>query len=164
MARDKYFHKVVAADILMHGVLSDEDFKEIDADPKEVIREIVASHKEITPEIMGMMMKHTGDVDGYDFNKDGHMFGDSVLGKYAEHIQNFAYTYKPEATEIDSEIDPNEEHIGPMAQDIEQVNPACIKETPEGVKTVDTGRLALMNAGAIADLARELQEMKGGGE
>ena len=69
------------------------------------------------------------------------------------------YTYKPEATDIDPEIDPNEEHIGPMAQDIEKVNPACIKETPEGVKTVDTGRLAMMNAGAIGDIARQLREL-----
>ena len=46
-----------------------------------------------------------------------------------------------------------------MAQDIEQVNPACVKETPEGVKTVDTARLAMMNAGAIGDLARELREL-----
>ena len=46
-----------------------------------------------------------------------------------------------------------------MAQDIEKVNPACIKETPEGVKTVDTARLAMMNAGAIGDLARQLQDL-----
>ena len=46
-----------------------------------------------------------------------------------------------------------------MAQDIEMVNPACIKETPEGVKTVDTARLAMMNAGAIGDLARQMQDL-----
>ena len=69
------------------------------------------------------------------------------------------YTYKPEATEIDPNIDPDEEHIGPMAQDIELVNPACVKETSDGTKTVDTARLAMMNAGAIGDLARQLQEL-----
>lgn len=85
---------------------------------------------------------------------------DSVLKGYAEHIKNYVYNYKPEAQNVDPTIDPNQEHIGPMAQDIEQVNPACVNETPEGVKTVDTARLAMMNAGAIADLAREVHEIK----
>lgn len=92
--------------------------------------------------------------DSWDDNPDP-----SVLSAYADHIKNYVYNYKPEAQEIDSSINPNEEHIGPMAQDIEQVNPACIKETPEGVKTVDTARLSMMNAGAIGDLARELRSI-----
>ena len=94
------------------------------------------------------------DYDSWD-DEDG-----SILGAYADNIKNYVYSYKPEATQVDPNIDPNQEHIGPMAQDIEQVNPACIKETPEGVKTVDTGRLAMMNAGAIGDLAREVQDLK----
>lgn len=94
------------------------------------------------------------DYDNWD-DEDG-----SILGAYADNIKNYVYNYKPEATQVDPNIDPNQEHIGPMAQDIEQVNPACIKETPEGVKTVDTGRLAMMNAGAIGDLAREVQDLK----
>ena len=83
----------------------------------------------------------------------------SVLNAYADHIRNYVYTYKPEAVEIDSRIDPEQEHIGPMAQDIEQVNPACVKETADGVKTVDSARLAMMNAGAIGELARQLNEL-----
>ena len=94
----------------------------------------------------------------YD-NQVDEGWDNDVLQAYADHIRNYVYTYKPEATQIDSRIDPNQEHIGPMAQDIEQVNPACVKETPEGVKTVDTARLAMMNAGAIGDLARELREL-----
>lgn len=96
----------------------------------------------------------TGDMEDWD---------SSVLDGYAEHIKNYLYTYKPEAQSLDpgdEQLDPGQEHIGPMAQDIEQVNPACVKETPEGVKTVDTARLAMMNAGAIGDLARELKELK----
>ena len=97
------------------------------------------------------------DPDNYDSwgDEDG-----SILGAYADNIKNYVYNYKPEATQVDPNIDPNQEHIGPMAQDIEQVNPACVKETPEGVKTVDTSRLAMMNAGAIGDLAREIQDLK----
>ena len=94
------------------------------------------------------------DYDNWN-DEDG-----SILGAYADNIKNYVYNYKPEATKVDPNIDPNQEHIGPMAQDIEQVNPACVKETPEGVKTVDTSRLAMMNAGAIGDLAREIQDLK----
>ena len=85
---------------------------------------------------------------------------ESVLNDYANYIRNYVYTYKPEAQNIDPSIDPNDEHIGPMAQDIEQVNPMCVNETPEGVKTVDTSRLAMMNAGAIGDIARQLKDIQ----
>lgn len=101
--------------------------------------------------------KH-GDKE-YDYNSDEGYDNNDILKAYSDHIRNYVYTYKPEATQVDSSIDPNEEHIGPMAQDIEQVNPACVKETPDGVKTVDTARLAMMNAGAIGDLARQMQEI-----
>lgn len=85
---------------------------------------------------------------------------ESVLNDYANYIRNYVYTYKPEAQSIDPSINPNDEHIGPMAQDIEQVNPMCVNETPEGVKTVDTSRLAMMNAGAIGDIARQLKDIQ----
>lgn len=120
-----------------------------------------------SPEDFMWLAAHTGgkfnhnDRD-YDFFNDDDWSDDndgSVLSGYADYIKNYVYTYKPEATEIDSRIDPNQEHIGPMAQDIEKVNPACIKETSEGVKTVDTARLAMMNAGAIGDLARQMQDL-----
>ena len=109
---------------------------------------------------MGKKYSHNGrdyDIDDEDEWGDD---GDTVLDGYAENIRNYVYNYKPEAQAIDSSIDPNQEHIGPMAQDIEKVNPACIIETPEGVKTVDTGRLAMMNAGAIGDLARRFDELE----
>ncbi len=120
-----------------------------------------------SPEDFMWLAAHTGgkfnhDDRDYDFFNDDDWSDDndgSVLSGYADYIKNYVYTYKPEATEIDSRIDPNQEHIGPMAQDIEKVNPACIKETPEGVKTVDTARLAMMNAGAIGDLARQMQDL-----
>lgn len=96
------------------------------------------------------------DPEDYDSWNDSD---GSILGAYADNIRNYVYNYKPEAQAVDPNIDPNEEHIGPMAQDIEQVNPACVKETQDGIKTVDAGRLALMNAGAIGDLARALQSI-----
>lgn len=131
------------------------------------IKEDYDAGRGITPEDFVWLAKLAGgkfkhNERDYDFFNDDDWNDDedgSVLSGYAEHIRNFLYTYKPEAQEIDSSIDPDEEHIGPMAQDIEKVNPACVKETPEGVKTVDTARLALMNAGAIGDIARQLKEL-----
>ena len=107
----------------------------------------------------GLFHHNDKDYDPDDYDSWGDEDG-SILGAYADNIKNYVYNYKPEATQVDPNIDPNQEHIGPMAQDIEQVNPACVKETPEGVKTVDTSRLAMMNAGAIGDLAREIQDLK----
>ena len=107
----------------------------------------------------GLFHHNDKDYDPDDYDSWGDEDG-SILGAYADNIKNYVYNYKPEATQVDPNIDPNQEHIGPMAQDIEHVNPACVKETPEGVKTVDTSRLAMMNAGVIGDLAREIQDIK----
>ena len=85
---------------------------------------------------------------------------DTMMDRYAQNLRNYLYNYKDSAQSVDPSIDPNEEQIGIMAQDLEKVNPAFIKETPEGVKTVDTGRLALMNAGVIADLVRRIEKLE----
>lgn len=125
------------------------------------IEELIKRGKPFTNDEVAMLVDFIGDMDDdHCFEEDGDCWRDDVLDKYAEYIQNYIYNYKPEAKHIDPSIDPDEEHIGPMAQDIEKVNPACIKETPNGIKTVDTGRLALMNAGAIADLARRLDDLE----
>lgn len=99
------------------------------------------------------------DKNGHSLLDDGDWEDESVADAYAEHLQNYIYQYTPEAQQIDPRIDPSEEQIGIMAQDLEKVNPACVKEV-NGVKTVDTQKLALMNAGAIADLARRLDTIE----
>jgi hypothetical protein len=127
-------------------------------------REILANGPPFSEREVNILIKAAGklvdDKHDLDFHRDGHRWSDSVLDLYADHIMNYPYRYKKEATAVDPSIDPNELHIGPMAQDIEKVNPACIKEDENGIKSVDTGRLALMNSGAIADLAREIKELK----
>lgn len=152
--------EVIPNNELFDRIVSDERMK--------YIKECIDLGLGITPDDFRWLAKKQGgkfkfNDREYDwFNDDDWKDDedDSVLNGYAEHIKNYLYTYIPEAKEIDASIDPNQEHIGPMAQDIEKVNPACIVETPEGVKTVDTGRLAMMNAGAIGDLARQLKELK----
>ena len=124
------------------------------------IHDLANSDSELSPSDISKLMLMAGRGNS-DFNLDDYEnWDDGMIGKYAEHLKNYLYTYKEEATQVDPSIDPDEEHVGPMAQDIEQVAPDCVKETPEGVKTVDGNRLALVNAGVIGDLSREVIELR----
>ena len=136
------------------NILSDEDMKDVKA--------IASRGGPFSMDEVALISLAAGSHDGHNINEDDDEYDDDILDKYAEHLRNYVYTYKPEAQSVDSSIDPNEEHVGIMAQDLEKVNPACVQETPEGVKTVNTGRLALMNAGAIGDLARRVEKLEGG--
>jgi hypothetical protein len=140
--------------------LSDEDFKIMrNLDKRMFGRALLSQPGKLSVEELRIL--HDNMDEPFEHNWDyAHEWRDDVLDKYADHIRNYYYNYKPEAQDIDPDIDPDEKHIGPMAQDIEQVNPAAVKETPQGIKTVDTERLALMNAGVIADLAREVKGLK----
>lgn len=127
---------------------------------KEVYR-IANKNEPLTDMDVDTIMFVMGSGDsGLDLSKSSE-WDDGMVGKYADCLRNYLYTYRDEAKEIDPTIDPNEEHIGPMAQDIEKVAPDCVKETPEGVKVVDGNRLALVNAGVIGDLSREVLELRG---
>jgi hypothetical protein len=148
---------------IMPRVVSDEDLKEFGQglDIEDIAREIVKNGGPYNEHEVRYLVKAAGELSPlHNFDRDGEYWSDDTVNKYAEHIQNALYKYKPEATKIDPDIDPEQEHIGPMAQDIEKVNPACVVETKEGVKTVDTGRLALMNAGVIAQLARNMKRLE----
>lgn len=101
-----------------------------------------------------------GKGDGNLDPSDSDNWSDDMVQEYADNLRNFLYTYKESAKQVDSSIDPNEYHRGPMAQDIEKVAPDCVKETSQGVKVVDGNRLALVNAGVIGDLARRLIELE----
>jgi hypothetical protein len=104
-----------------------------------------------------------GNMDGdTNFSNDGDLWDEAILNKYATHVYNHMYQYNNEAKKVDQNIDTEKVHVGPMAQDLEKVNPATVVEDKSGYKTVDTGRLALMNAGAIADLARKMEKIENG--
>jgi hypothetical protein len=148
---------------VMPKVVSDEDLKDFGygLDVEDIVREIVQNGGPYNEREIRYMVKAAGDMDHmHNFERDGDLWTDDTVAKYAEFVHNALYKYKPEAREIDPDIDPEQEHIGPMAQEIEKVNPACVVETPEGVKTVDTARLALMNAGVIAQLARDVKNLE----
>jgi hypothetical protein len=146
-------------------ILSDEQVKRIHGtgDIKEIAAQIIKNGPPYTKHEIMTLVKAAGEMDeDHNFEKEGDAWKDDTLSKYAQYIRNYQYTYNDEAKKVDPSIDTEKEHIGPMAQDIEKVNPAAVNEDPKsGYKTVDAGRLALMNAGAIADLAREIDHLKG---
>ncbi len=158
-------HKYIAASLGLFGsILSDEECKELikRGDKKQIAGHIIDHGPPFNKGEVLALAEAAGNMDDdHDFDRDGNAWKDDTLDKYAKYIRNYKYTYKEEAKQVDPSIDTSVEHNGPMAQDIEQVNPAAVVEDESGYKTVDTGRLALMNAGAIADLARELKELKG---
>lgn len=124
----------------------------------ENLKEIIGKKEPYSIDEVALISMLAHNKDNKEFLNDDS--DDSVIDNYAKYLHNYLYNYKEEATDLDPSIDPSQDQIGIMAQDLEQVNPACVNETPEGVKTVDTGRLALMNAGAIADLARRLKALE----
>jgi hypothetical protein len=146
------------------AILSDEHVKTIEdnTDLQELAAEIIQQGPPFNDRQVEILVKAAGEMDDdRSFNRDGHIWKDEVLDAYADHILNYKYKYNEEALKVDPETDLDKEHIGPMAQDIEKVNPAAVYEDPEtGYKKVDAGRVALMNAGAIAELARQVREMQ----
>lgn len=130
---------------------------------KDIIEQIKAAtgnKSGLSPDVLRMIIEEAGpDLNGNTFDSLNDE-DKSMCDAYAQHIKNYLYTYKNDATAIDPSIDPEEKQIGPMAQDIEKVNPACIKELEDGTKVVDTSKLALMNAGVIADLSRRMDEIE----
>ena len=155
---------------LFSEYLESESFKKIAApyvgpyvisDYNQKILKRLANKKEpLTEDEVAALTYIMGKGDGNLDPSNANEWSDDMVQEYADNLRNFLYTYKESATQIDSSIDPNEYHRGPMAQDIEKVAPDCVKETPQGVKVVDGNRLALVNAGVIGDLARRLIELE----
>ena len=59
-------------------------------------------------------------------------------------------------------ISNEQEDIGVIAQEVEAVVPEVIKETEDGIKTVDYGRLVSVLINAVNELKAEIDELKGG--
>ena len=138
----------------MQEILDLEDLGQI----AQMIKEFGAPFNPREAQVLAMAAGNMDDDT--DFERDGDLWKDDVLDKYADYIHNYEYTYNDEALKVDPNTDTEQVHIGPMAQDIEKVIPAAVNEDPKsGYKTVDTGRLALANAGAIAELARRLEAL-----
>ena len=149
----KQFAEGGVSDIPTIPKKSDERLKNISEDYRKTGK--FKNHDDL-----GYVIAKSG-YDKVNILDDEYDYDDSVLDGYAKYIRNFVYNYNDKAKEIDPSIDTSVEHIGPMAQDIEKVIPSAVVEDKEsGYKKVDTGRLALANAGAIGDLAREVKDIK----
>lgn len=124
----------------------------------KMLKDLANKQDALTPEEISFIKDMAGPMTISE--QEDVDWDENMLDAYARHLRNYLYTYKEEATKVDPRIDPSEEHVGPMAQDIEKVAPDCVKETPEGIKTVDGNRLALVNAGVIGDITRKLDALE----
>lgn len=147
-------------DNMMIGGLNDKFGKVLSDNRQKYIRGLASGTGQLSENDVRMLAEEMGQGDSkYDPYGDDE-WSEDMVQEYADNLRNFLYMYKDEATDIDPSIDPNEEHRGPMAQDIEKVAPDCVKETAQGVKVVDGDRLALVNAGVIGDLARRVLDLE----
>jgi hypothetical protein len=139
-------------------MLSDENMKDIEGsnDIRELALAIIERGGPFSDKDVKILLKAAGKYE--EFTAENSCDAE-VLDKFAEHLHNYRYNYKDEATEVDPNIDPSQEHIGLMAQDIEKVNPATVITDEHGYKEVDPGRLSLMMAPAIGELKRQLDAL-----
>ena len=89
--------------------------------------------------------------------------GEDILNAFRK-IRRCEFTYTPEAIEKTKvEILPGvdeDTHMGVSAQDVEAVLPEAIIDNGNGHKLVDTKEMTMANTAAIAELARQLKELK----
>lgn len=85
-------------------------------------------------------------------------------GSAREYMPN-ADAFKPATSNSYEYKDPEAfgaapgKHVGPMSQDLRHI-PGVVQTGPDGRDVVDAGRLALVNASATGELARELEDIK----
>jgi hypothetical protein len=80
---------------------------------------------------------------------------DSRLEELANKVRSVDFNYKPGSGE-----DPSKNNVGVIAQDLEQTDMRDnVIDTPAG-KAVDVGKQTMSNTNYIADMARELYELK----
>lgn len=89
--------------------------------------------------------------------------GEDILNAF-RNIRSVKFNYTPEAIkECKTEILPGvdkDSHMGVIAQDVEKVFPEAVEDNGSGHKLVDTNEMTMANTAAIAELARQLIEIK----
>lgn len=89
--------------------------------------------------------------------------GEDILNAF-RNIRSVEFSYTPEAIkECKTEILPGvdkDNHMGVIAQDVEKVFPEAVEDNGSGHKLVDTNEMTMANTAAIAELARQLMEIK----
>lgn len=90
------------------------------------------------------------------------VYGDTDILDLISSIDAYRFHYKPEATAIDPDIDPSEEHTGVMAQDLRD-NPlteAAVVEDPSGYLKVDTKELTMTTFALVTELAKRVKALE----
>lgn len=89
--------------------------------------------------------------------------GEDILNAFRK-IRSCEFEYTPEAiqkaqVEVLPGVD-SDKHMGVSAQDVEAVLPEAVVDNGSGHKLVDTKEMTMANTAAIAELARQLKELK----
>jgi hypothetical protein len=86
---------------------------------------------------------------------------DSPANDLVRKSPGYSYKYKDHASRSLGE-DPEVEHWGPMAQDLERskVGRSLVTDGPDGIKRVHVGRLALTDHAALHSMRRELDTVR----
>ena len=91
------------------------------------------------------------------------LFGSNDILSAIADIDAYKYRYKEGADKIDPKATSDEEHIGPMAQDL-LANPvtkdSVITDDPSGMLKVDTERLSLTTFALVTELARRIEALE----
>lgn len=89
--------------------------------------------------------------------------GEDILNAF-RNIRSVEFNYTPEAIkECKTEILPGvdkDDHMGVIAQDVEKVFPEAVEDNGSGHKLIDTNEMTMANTAAIAEIARQLMEIK----
>lgn len=88
----------------------------------------------------------------------------SDITEAISQIDAYLFKYKPEAQEAFSgqyAVDDNA-HVGVMAQELQNnpVTEGAVKETPDGLLTVDTRQLTLTLTAVCSELAKKVQSLE----
>lgn len=91
------------------------------------------------------------------------LFSSSDILSAIADIDAYKYRYKEGADKIDPKATPDEEHVGPMAQDLlanSVTKDSVITDDPSGMLKVDTDRLALTTFALVTELARRIEALE----
>ena len=136
---------------------------ELSGDVKRLASYVYELGAPFNPREAELLSRVAGNMDeNTNFEKDGDLWNDSTLDRYAKYVHNYKYQYNEEALKVNPNENLQTVHEGPTAQEVQKVNTDLVAKDPKsGYLTIkDPDRIALMNMGVIADLAREVKELK----
>ena len=143
----------------------DEMFSKLGGLAKQTGAQLGGPSAYVPPQIMGGYQFQGADIPQAMYpqlsdkdEKTGYSMSDEKSKEAIEKTPGYSFRYKdPDAMGADDGL-----QFGIMAQDLEKTpaGRSVVKKQPDGTRMVDTSRLALMEAGAMNALAKEVAELK----